>query len=256
MTEQTALIERSETLPVKAEPPTINIAAMFERLAANPEIPVDKLQALMDMQRTILREQAEQQFNAAMAQAQAEMRPVAADATNPQTRSRYATYEALDRKLRPIYTRHGFALSFDTAESPMADHIRVLSYVTHGAGHQRTYKVDMPADGKGAKGGDVMTKTHAAGAAMSYGMRYLLKMVFNVAVGEDDDDGNGASRNAHPAPAGYEEWATDIRAAADNGMAAFEKAWRASKPEFRTHLAKRNAGALSALRELARKAGE
>ena len=48
----------------------------------------------------------------------------------------------------------------------------------------------MPADGKGAKGGDVMTKTHAAGAAMSYGMRYLLKMIFNVAVGEEDKDGN------------------------------------------------------------------
>jgi hypothetical protein len=52
----------------------------------------------------------------------------------------------------------------------------------------------MPADGKGAKGGDVMTKTHAAGSAMSYGMRYLLKMIFNVAVGEDDDDGQAAGR--------------------------------------------------------------
>ena len=35
-----------------------------------------------------------------------------------------------------------------------------------------------------------MTKTHAMGAGMSYGMRYLLKMIFNVAVGEDDTDGN------------------------------------------------------------------
>ena len=52
----------------------------------------------------------------------------------------------------------------------------------------------MPADGKGAKGGDVMTKTHATGSATSYGMRYLLKMIFNVAVGtEKDDDGNAAS---------------------------------------------------------------
>ena len=57
-------------------------------------------------------------------------------------------------------------------------------------GFSRVYHIDMPADGKGAKGGDVMTKTHATGAAVSYGMRYLLKMIFNVAVGEDDDDGN------------------------------------------------------------------
>lgn len=51
----------------------------------------------------------------------------------------------------------------------------------------------MPADGKGAKGGDVMTRTHATGAAATYGMRYLLKMIFNVAIGEDDNDGNGVS---------------------------------------------------------------
>jgi hypothetical protein len=48
----------------------------------------------------------------------------------------------------------------------------------------------MPSDGKGAKGGDVMTKTHATGAAMSYGARYLLKFIFNIAVGEEDSDGN------------------------------------------------------------------
>src|SRR5690606_32576023 len=61
---------------------------------------------------------------------------------------------------------------------------------SHRDGHSRAYHIDMPADGKGAKGGDVMTKTHATGAAASYGMRYLLKMIFNVAVGEEDRDGN------------------------------------------------------------------
>ena len=38
-----------------------------------------------------------------------------------------------------------------------------------------------------------MTKTHATGAATQYGMRYLLKMIFNVAVGENDKDGNGGT---------------------------------------------------------------
>jgi hypothetical protein len=117
------------------------------------------------------------------------MRRIATDADNPQTRSKYATYAALDRALRPVYTGHGFAVSFDTGE-PEPEAVNVVAYVSHNQGHTRTYHVRMPADGKGAKGGDVMTKTHAAGAAMSYGMRYLLKMIFNVAVGEDDDDGN------------------------------------------------------------------
>src|SRR6185369_5301511 len=69
------------------------------------------------------------------------------------------------------------------------DCIRVVAYVSRG-GYTRLYRIDMPADGKGAKGGDVMTKTHAAGAAMSYASRYLLKAIFNVSVGEEDSDGN------------------------------------------------------------------
>ena len=51
----------------------------------------------------------------------------------------------------------------------------------------------MPADGKGAKGGNVMSLTHATGAAAGYGMRYLLKMIFNIAIGEEDTDGNLAA---------------------------------------------------------------
>ena len=136
--------------------------------------------------------QAETAFNAALNASQARVGRIATDATNPQTRSRYATYAALDRVLRPVYIEQGLSLSFDTTDSPVPEHIRVLCHVSHTAGHTRTYHVDMPADGKGAKGGDVMTKTHAAGAAMSYGMRYLLKMIFNVAIGEDDTDGNTA----------------------------------------------------------------
>jgi hypothetical protein len=68
--------------------------------------------------------------------------------------------------------------------------------MSHQSGHTRTYRKDMPADGKGAKGGDVMTKTHASGAADTYGMRYLLKKIFNVAVGDDDRDGNAPVSSA------------------------------------------------------------
>ena len=128
--------------------------------------------------------------------AQAEIGRIAADATNPQTRSKYATYGKLDSVLRPIYTRHGFALSFDSGDTEKLDHERVLCHVSHRGGFTRTHHKDMPADGKGAKGGDVMTKTHASGAATSYGMRYLLRMIFNVAIGEEDTDGNSPVADA------------------------------------------------------------
>ncbi len=167
---------------------------VISRAASDPAIDVAKLERLMGMYERIQAREAEKEFNAGMVAAQRTMRAIATDASNPQTKSKYASYNALDKVLRPIYTNSGFSLSFDTGEAA-ENYVRVLCYVSHSGGHSRTYHVDMPADGKGAKGGDVMTKTHAAGAAMSYGSRYLLKLIFNVAVGEQDDDGNGADGN-------------------------------------------------------------
>lgn len=166
--------------------------SMIERAARDPQIDMDKLERLLAMKERQEARIAEQAFASAMSAAQAEMRPVAADANNPQTRSRYASYMALDRAMRPIYTKHGFALSFNTDVGPSPDILIVGCSVMHSAGYTRHYSVPMPADGKGAKGGDVMTKTHATGAAMTYGQRYLLKMIFNIAVGEDTD-GNDTS---------------------------------------------------------------
>lgn len=173
------------------------ILAIIERAARDPSVDIDKMERLIAMQERVQARDAELEFNRAMNAAQAEMRPISANASNPQTRSRYATFDKLDRALRPIYTHHGFSHSFDEGESPKPDHVRVLCYLAHTSGHTRTYHRDMPADGKGAKGGDVMTKTHAAGAAGSYGARYLLKGIWNVAIGDEDDDGNGGAVN-HP----------------------------------------------------------
>jgi hypothetical protein len=88
------------------------------------------------------------------------------------------------------------SLSFDTGKADEENYVRVLCTVALGR-HERSYHIDMPADGKGAKGNDVMTKTHAVGSAVTYGRRYLLLMIFNVAIGENDDDGNALAARRH-----------------------------------------------------------
>lgn len=220
-------------------PPAESQLQMIERMASNPATNPDTLERLVALYERATARHEEIAFNAAMSAAQKEMRPIAADASNPQTRSKYASYEKLDRGLRPIYTDHGFGVSFDTTDSPLADHTRVLAYVTHALGHARTYRVDMPSDGKGAKGGDVMTKTHAVGAAMSYGMRYLLKMIFNVAVGEDDVDGNEVGKKAAAKePTGYGDWLAHMVNLVDGGCnrLALNAAWEASEEVFTRYL--------------------
>lgn len=166
--------------------------AMIERVLSEPSLPVEKLHELLSLQERVESERARREFMIAFNEAQKAMAPIARDADNKQTKSAYATHAALDRELRPIYTAHGFSVSFNTADSPLDQHVRVVCLLAHAGGHERFYQADIPCDGKGAKGNDVMTKTHAVGSAMTYGKRYLLALAFNIALADKDDDGNGA----------------------------------------------------------------
>jgi hypothetical protein len=185
------LSSQATEAPTGASNDVTAFIALIERVARDPSIDIDKLDRLLLMRERETARLAEQAFSTALAEAQTEMVPVVADSNNPQTRSRYASYAALDRAVRPIYTRHGFGLSFNTDDAPGQEQARILCDVCHSGGHTRRYRIDMPVDGKGAKGGDVMTRTHAMGSGVSYGMRYLLRMVFNLAI-DRDDDGNAA----------------------------------------------------------------
>ena len=134
---------------------------------------------------------AERAFWTALAEAQAEITPVLADSANPQTRSKYASMAAIDRAIRPIVARCGLALSFSTEDAPTPEMVRVVCDVAHSAGHSRHYTIDMPVDTRGPKGGELMTRTHAVGSGVTYGRRYLISMIFNLAI-DRDDDGNAA----------------------------------------------------------------
>jgi len=250
--------ETPAALPATVPAPDAYLS-MIERVSSDPAFDVAKFEALLNAREREIKRVAENLFNDAMNRAQKRMRPIATDADNPQTKSKYASYKALDLAIRPIYTDEGFGISFDSEDSPKgATWIRVLAYVTN-AGHSRTYRVDMPADGKGAKGGDVMTLTHAAGAGLSYGMRYLLKMIFNIAVGEEDRDGNqvGAER-AVVAPTGFENWFLDMDASVAAGATwkQWSEAWNKSKEEFRVHLAKTNPAKINGWKNQTRKNSE
>lgn len=211
-----------------------NVPAQFldtlERIALDPAIDPERLMKILDVQERMMGKKSESEFFAAMTAAQTEIGRIKADKQNTQTHSMYATYAAIDRVVRPIYTTHGFSLSFGTETGAPEGSLRVVCDVAHRGGHTKRYTMDVPADGKGAKGGDVMTKTHAAGAAMQYGMRYLIKGIFNIAIGEDkdDDDGNsGASLpNLWKTKQTRTHYSTELqRAWGQNDTAELRKLW-------------------------------
>lgn len=192
----------------------LSILEVIDRAARDPSVDVAKMSGLLSLYERVNDREREAAFAAGMVAVQSELKTVRKGAENKgvQGGAMYATYEALDAEARPILDRHGFSVAFDTDDPPKSElpMVRVVARVSHRNGHSVSYKIDLPADGKGAKGGDVMTKTHAVGSAITYGRRYLLKMILNI-VDSDllDDDGNMAGTEYVT-----EQEAADLRALA------------------------------------------
>jgi hypothetical protein len=177
-----------QQLPGIPEP--ANILDIVSRAASDPNIDVSKTEKLLEMYERIAARNAEVAFNTSMRAAQEEMPKILRNKENQQTNSRYADLEKVNAAIVPVYTKHGFSLSFGTADCPIPGHYRVTCLVSHVAGHSRAYQADVPADLTGMKGNQNKTPTHGFGSTMSYGRRYLTLLVFNVTLTNEDQDGN------------------------------------------------------------------
>lgn len=185
MTEERITIERGSMneLATTATPLSLIAAAIDKNLDT------DKLEKLMQLQERWQANEARMAYGEAMAACQAEMPPIIKDKHNSQTNSDYASYEGLNRTIKPIYTKHGFSLSFGELSSTEKG-VTVWADCRHSQGHCERFTIFMPMDGVGIKGNPMMTAIHAKGSTMSYAKRNLAKMVFNLAEAGEDQDGN------------------------------------------------------------------
>lgn len=159
-------------------------------MALSQNMDVEKLEKLMDLQERHMAKQAVEAFAIAMNACQRELPVIVKDANNSHTRSRYALFETIIHAIKPIITRWGFSLSFSEGETTKENCMRVIAEVSHIGGHVKQHYLDMPLDGKGAKGGSVMTETHGKGSTFSYGKRNLTCAIFNLVIAGEDLDGN------------------------------------------------------------------
>lgn len=165
--------------------------SVIERLASNPDVDVAKIEKFLDMQERIVDKNAKQAFNAAMCRAQGRMPVIPEDKTNQQTNSKYSAYETVLKHAKPIYTKEGFAVMFYEGTAARDGDVRIYADVMHCEGHTENRWVDVPLDIAGIKGNQNKTGTHAKGSSISYGRNYLIRMIFNIGTGEDDN-GNAA----------------------------------------------------------------
>lgn len=206
------------SLAVREVPSTLSILAEAVRQGVDP----DQLRQLVDLQERTERNQAEKAFSAAMAACQAEMPNVVADATNTETRSKFAKFETIQQVAKPIYNRHGFSLSFGDGEAcPLEGWKRIICDCRHEAGHCVRYHIDLPVDGIGPKGNPIggMNRVQGCISTNSYGERVLTCNIFNITIAGKDKDGRSSERIGDKHIATLNEWLEQI----PNGLPPFLK---------------------------------
>ncbi len=160
------------------------------QMAIDKNLDVDKLERLLDMQKSYQADVALKAYADAMNLCQEEMPIVVRDKQNSATNSLYARLETVAMAMRPVYTKHGFSLDFTEADSPLEGHRRVVCEVTHVGGHKKQFHLDSKIDDVGVKGTANKTAIQGLGSMVSYLRRYLTLMIFNVVVSDEDNDGN------------------------------------------------------------------
>lgn len=160
----------------------------IQRASSDPTFDVQKLKELLALRDKELARQEERSFFQALHLAQEE---VPAIEPNKQVKTssgkvmfEYASYEQLDKALRPIYIKHGMAIAFSGAEAP-AGKVRVLCTVSHRDGHAERYQLDLAIDPGAAQ----LTKTDAELGAQSKAKRRILRNIFNIVDDLEDEAG-------------------------------------------------------------------
>lgn len=191
-----ARIERPEDMLPAVQSETAAVLSMIERLAKDPTVDIDRVERMMVLHREMRMEKAREEFNRAMAGVQTRLPQVKRDATNKHTRSQYARLETIAAAVDPIIAEAGLSLSYGTEKSDLPNHYKVVCTVCLGA-FERRYELDTPSDGTGSGGNATKTAVQAMGSALSYARRYLKLMIFDIALTNEDNDGNRVEGDHH-----------------------------------------------------------
>lgn len=245
----------TQALTRQPEAPGAELVLMFERLAKDPAVDVEKLERLIAMQERIMRHNAKAAFDADFAAMQPEI-PIIDEHGRIEVkgtlRSTYAPLEDIHKVIKPICAQFGFAIRHRTEwPDERKGIIRIVGILSHRQGHSEESIFEAPADKS-----DYRTDIQSMGSTVSYGRRYTTMDLLNISTKKLDNDGQRRQAQAPEPPPGYDDWLADMDATADEGQAALEAAWKKSSNEYRRYTVNHNAQRWTTLKNKARKAVE
>jgi hypothetical protein len=176
---------------------TVDAASLWrviEHAAGDPCVELARLDHLTALHERLVARGAEMMFNAALARLQPKLPELdergAITGRDGEIVATYATWEDTVAAIRPILARHGFSLTFRPGRSAKGVPT-VTGVLRHKVGHKEEAELELPADTTGEK-----NAVQAVGSTMSYGQRYVAKLLLNLTSRGEDDDGRAAGQSA------------------------------------------------------------
>jgi ERF superfamily len=190
--------EPAKSQAVAVLPSPANMLAVIAAAAANPGVDVEKMRALLDMQREIMQEEARIAFTQDYIAMQKEMPSINRDGRiviekggRIVQKTPFATFENIHAVTKPILREHGFAL---WTEPDIGENNRIVmrGHLDHVKGHGKTCAMSLPLENSGSK-----NDVQGVGSSLSYGRRYCAINLLNIvshAPQDADRDGNDAPK--------------------------------------------------------------
>lgn len=159
-----------------------------QRVALDPTIDIERLNAVIAMENASQDRAAEKEFERAFAQMQPELPAVSKEGEGHNS-AKYAKLEDIQAAMRLALKEYGFSVRFKVTDhdSDMA----VTCVLSHSSGHSDEDTIRLPYETSGSK-----NNVQARGSTVAYGKRYTLCNILGIQTGGDDNDGNGALSGA------------------------------------------------------------
>lgn len=175
-----------------------SLVDVIARAARDPNVDIDKMERLLQMQERVEVRQAEVAFAKSFSAMQPELPIITHNGQivhKGQVISAFSDWPNINKVVTPILARHGFSLSFKPIRAEKGG-TAVRAVLRHELGHQDEADLELPSDTSGAK-----NAVQAIGSSLTYAKRYTGVLILNLTIeGEDDDGSQAAPMIQHEAP--------------------------------------------------------
>jgi len=155
-------------------------------LAVEKGVAIETLKGLMEMRKEVRAEMAQEAFNRAMSEFQAECPTIkkTKDVKNKDKTSRYkyAPLESIIAQIKDLLKKYGFSFTINTRMDEKF--IVATCKITHGAGHSEISEFGVPIESTA-----FMNEAQKFASALTFAKRYAFINAFGIMTGDNDDGG-------------------------------------------------------------------